>query len=370
MFGLFLSTFGSFFDLWRGPVGGSYLVTSSMLSKPFRFVHLIFSAVVIACYVQFSFMSFASLGVDIRSLYTNSSPAYSALFSPQQYSRLQTLSSNRLVQLLHLSSSYGLFRRMTGMGSPGDHQRGVGGAPPSVVARPEIFIEGLDGGNEWRPIGFQYKPGDMFAAPRTIIPHQPRLDWQMWFAALGSYHHNAWLVSFLFKLLSGHCPEVIALLDHEQYYRWFPSPPVAIRVTVLDMDFTRMNTSWSRGLYPTARGHAAVLHDSSDAWWYHIPHSARSYFPISIDKTNPSVHQFLQANGLPVHLDAKTHYKSASSLQEECHSSASLFASLMDSKIGMEWLPSLLRRSLISLSVWSRSLICDAIAIRKYLLRT
>ena len=34
-------------------------------------------------------------------------------------------------------------------------------------------------------------------------PHQPRLDWQMWFAALGSYQHNPWLVHLVYRLLIG-----------------------------------------------------------------------------------------------------------------------------------------------------------------------
>ena len=34
-------------------------------------------------------------------------------------------------------------------------------------------------------------------------PHQPRLDWQMWFAALSSYQHNPWLVHMVYRLLIG-----------------------------------------------------------------------------------------------------------------------------------------------------------------------
>ena len=34
-------------------------------------------------------------------------------------------------------------------------------------------------------------------------PHQPRLDWQMWFAALGSFHYNPWFGNLLYRLLTG-----------------------------------------------------------------------------------------------------------------------------------------------------------------------
>jgi len=32
-------------------------------------------------------------------------------------------------------------------------------------------------------------------------PHQPRLDWQMWFAALGSYQHNPWFLNLVYRLM-------------------------------------------------------------------------------------------------------------------------------------------------------------------------
>lgn len=34
-----------------------------------------------------------------------------------------------------------------------------------------------------------------------LVPHQPRLDWQMWFAALGTYHNNAFFLSLAYHLL-------------------------------------------------------------------------------------------------------------------------------------------------------------------------
>ena len=64
-----------------------------------------------------------------------------------------------------LSNSYGLFRTMT-------------------TTRPEIEIEESEDGETWRAVAFRYKPGDPGRAPRFVAPHMPRLDWQMWFAAL------------------------------------------------------------------------------------------------------------------------------------------------------------------------------------------
>jgi predicted DCC family thiol-disulfide oxidoreductase YuxK len=72
---------------------------------------------------------------------------------------------DRLIQPLHIVSSYGLFAIMT-------------------TERNEIVIEGSNDGVGWREYEFSYKPGDVRRPPRWNIPHQPRLDWQMWFAAL------------------------------------------------------------------------------------------------------------------------------------------------------------------------------------------
>ena len=92
---------------------------------------------------------------------------------------------NENVHNLHLVSSYGLFRRMTGVGG-----------------RPEVIIEVANQRNgPWKEINFRYKPGNLSEPPQFVLPHQPRLDWQMWFAALGDYQHNPWFISLLYRIL-------------------------------------------------------------------------------------------------------------------------------------------------------------------------
>ena len=92
---------------------------------------------------------------------------------------------------LHVSNAYGLFRRMTGVG------------PNGQVARPEVILQTSVDGERWTEVAFRHKPGDPTRAPTWVAPHQPRLDWQMWFAALGSYNANPWLIHFAHKLLRG-----------------------------------------------------------------------------------------------------------------------------------------------------------------------
>ena len=103
-----------------------------------------------------------------------------------------------------------------------------------TTERREIVVEGSNDGVTWLPYEFKYKPGDTTRRPAFVAPHQPRLDWQMWFAALGSYRDNRWFVSFCLRLLQGK-PAVLALLARNP----FPDhPPEFIRAELYDYYFT------------------------------------------------------------------------------------------------------------------------------------
>jgi hypothetical protein len=112
-------------------------------------------------------------------------------------------------------SSYGLFAIMT-------------------TSRPEILVEGSDDGEEWRAYEFRYKAIDPAAPPRTVAPHQPRLDWQMWFAALGNVAGNAWFLAFLARLLEG-SRDVLGLLACDPFAG---RPPRYVRAMLYDYRFT------------------------------------------------------------------------------------------------------------------------------------
>ena len=103
-----------------------------------------------------------------------------------------------------------------------------------TTSRPEIIVEGSNDGQTWLEYGFKYKPGDLKRAPVWVQPHQPRLDWQMWFAALSNYQANPWFVNFAVRLLEG-SPDVLALVARNP----FPSaPPRYVRARVYDYRFT------------------------------------------------------------------------------------------------------------------------------------
>ena len=72
-----------------------------------------------------------------------------------------------------------------------------------TAARLEIIVEGSNDGGTWEAYVFPYKPQDIYTPPPWVAPHQPRLDWQMWFAALGRCEDNPWFVNLLARLLDG-----------------------------------------------------------------------------------------------------------------------------------------------------------------------
>ena len=121
------------------------------------------------------------------------------------------LAVDGLIEPFHIVSPYGLFAVMT-------------------TTRDEIVIEGSYDGVEWRDYEFCYKPGDVARRPPWNIPHQPRLDWQMWFAALDDTHRPPWFSRFLEQLLENE-PTVTALLETNP----FPDkPPIYVRAQFYD----------------------------------------------------------------------------------------------------------------------------------------
>ncbi|KAL3981908.1 Lipase maturation factor family protein [Acanthocheilonema viteae] len=137
-------------------------------SKLLSLLHLVYVIIVATFFFSISTVSFV-------------------VISNQSQSQIPTI-----VKYMHhysksygLTHSYGLFRRMTGL-----------------HGRPEIILEGsyeLNG--SWTMFDFYSKPGKLDERPRFVLPHQPRLDWQMWFAALGTYHNNAFFLSLAYHLL-------------------------------------------------------------------------------------------------------------------------------------------------------------------------
>ncbi len=114
-----------------------------------------------------------------------------------------------------------------------------------TTKRPEIILEGSRDGVTWEAYEFKYKAGDPLRRPGFVQPHQPRLDWQMWFAALGSYRSDPWIVNLCVRLLEG-SPEVLKLLGKNP----FPgNPPRYLRAVTYDYRFTDPETRRRTGAW-------------------------------------------------------------------------------------------------------------------------
>lgn len=132
------------------------------------------------------------------------------------------------IEPFHVLNSYGLFAIMT-------------------TWRNEIVLEGSDDGHSWQEYQFKWKPGDPRKRPSFVAPHQPRLDWQMWFLALGAPVNDSWFERLRERLRKG-SPAVLSLLRTNP----FPQcPPRYVRAVSYTYWFTspaerRADGSWWR----------------------------------------------------------------------------------------------------------------------------
>jgi hypothetical protein len=106
-----------------------------------------------------------------------------------------------------------------------------------TTRRPEILLEGSTDGTSWDPIDLPYKPGRLDRAPPMTLFHMPRLDWQLWFAALaGDCDRAPWYPRFVKRLLEG-APAVTGLLASRAGSIAVASVPRYIRSTIVDYAF-------------------------------------------------------------------------------------------------------------------------------------
>jgi hypothetical protein len=133
-----------------------------------------------------------------------------------------------LLAPLRSVNAYGLFAVMT-------------------TTRPQIVVEGSDDGSVWKAYEFAYQPSDVRDRPPWVAPHQPRLDWQLWFAALSRFENEIWLQAFLSRLLQG-SPDVQALLGNDPFHG---RPPKYVRALLYRYRFTDFTTRRQTGAWWT-----------------------------------------------------------------------------------------------------------------------
>jgi hypothetical protein len=113
--------------------------------------------------------------------------------------------------------------------------------------RPEIVIEGSDDGRAWQEYELHWKPGNLSTRPRFCEPHQPRLDWEMWFAAVDPRRHMPTVLRTMSRILEG-SPDVLSFFAVNPFPE---APPKYLRAIVYDYHFTDPETRATTGAWWT-----------------------------------------------------------------------------------------------------------------------
>jgi len=156
---------------------------------------------------------------------------------------------------LHIVNTYGAF------GSIG-------------TVRNELVIQGtsdsvIDENTLWKEYEFKAKPTSVNGKLPIVAPYQPRIDWQIWFAAFQSPQQNPWLIHMIWKFLHND-PGTLSLIADNP----FPDePPSYIRVEFYRYEF---------------------LEPGGDAVWKRT--YLGSWLP-PLSKETPELQQFIVANG-------------------------------------------------------------------------
>jgi len=158
------------------------------------------------------------------------------------------------------------------------HLVGTYGAFGGITrVRYEVIVEGTadaaPGLAKWREYEFKGKPGDVTRMPAQIAPYHLRLDWLMWFAAMGNYYQHPWFVHFVEKLLEGDAATLSLLRSNP-----FPgAPPKYVRATLYQYNFATPDE-----------------HRTTGHWWRR--QQTGPWFPaVSLD--NPDFQRVLVSQG-------------------------------------------------------------------------
>jgi hypothetical protein len=136
-----------------------------------------------------------------------------------------------LLEPFRVANSYGLFAIMT-------------------RERYEIEFQGTRDGTTWIAYPFRYKPQDPRKAPGIYAPYQPRFEWNLWFASLGTWESNRWVLNAEARLLENE-PSVLRLCASNPFAG---APPTTVRAVQWRYWFTtreerrRTGAWWNREL--------------------------------------------------------------------------------------------------------------------------
>jgi hypothetical protein len=111
--------------------------------------------------------------------------------------------------------------------------------------RYEIEFQGSEDGKTWIAYPFRYKPQDPAKPPGIYAPYQPRFDWNLWFASLGSWREYSIVPRTEVRLLSNDS-DVLNLFKENPFPQ---KPPQQVRAVLWQYWFTTMAEKRTEGLW-------------------------------------------------------------------------------------------------------------------------
>ena len=134
----------------------------------------------------------------------------------------------RALEPFRIANQYGLFAVMT-------------------PHRYEIEFQGSNDGQNWVAYPFRYKPQDVRERPGIYAPYQPRFDWNLWFASLGSWLQNP-LVPRTEELLLHGDKDVLSLFAGNPFA---DAPPKYVRAVIWQYWFSTTRQKREQGIWWT-----------------------------------------------------------------------------------------------------------------------
>jgi hypothetical protein len=111
--------------------------------------------------------------------------------------------------------------------------------------RYEIEFQGSNDGETWTAYPFRHKPQDPTKAPGIYAPYQPRLDWNLWFASLGTWRDNMFVVSAEERLLAND-RDVLSLFASNPFGG---NAPKLVRAVIWRYWFTSLAEKHATGMW-------------------------------------------------------------------------------------------------------------------------
>jgi lipase maturation factor 1 len=111
--------------------------------------------------------------------------------------------------------------------------------------RYEIEFQGSQDGQNWVSYPFRFKPQELNQPPGIYAPYQPRFDWNLWFASLGTWRDYPIVPNTEVELLTNN-KDVLQLFAGNPFAA---QPPRQVRALLWQYWFTSLEEKRKTGMW-------------------------------------------------------------------------------------------------------------------------